>query len=137
MNSQNSTGDWVVSSQSGQRQAELEFERANRLVRSRQIHRRQSARAADLISRLFARKGYGQQQSSQQLCEAWTAAVGEPLAASTRVGRLNRRVLEIIVSNSAICHRLNFNKQSLLSRLSERLPQNKIRDLKFRVGNVN
>ena len=116
---------------------ELDFEQADELVQKRQRFRRRPKKMADVIARLMARKGYGQQQTSDQLREAWDAVAGETWRSQTRVGLVRRGVLEVFVASSTLNQRLEFEKQNLLTGLQQRLPQVKLSDIRFRIGNVN
>ncbi len=88
----------------------------------------------DVLSELFARRGYGKPQGDQQLRQAWAEVVGELLAKNTRVRCLRNGVLEIGVANSALLSQLtSFQRIELLDQLQTRHPQLKIRDLKFRL----
>lgn len=89
---------------------------------------------ANVMSQLMARRGYAQQQSSADHEDAWREVVGTALAGQTRAGSVKRGVWEIFVGNSTIVQELTFRKKELLGKLAARLPQSKIRDLKFRVG---
>ena len=60
--------------------------------------------------------------------------MGERRAASTRATGVRRGVLEVVVTSSTLLQEINFEKQKLIRRLAELLPDEKIRDLKFRVG---
>ena len=55
----------------------------------------------------------------------------------TRVGMLRRGKLEVTVANSMLVQELTFQKPDLLKALRERLPDETIRDLRFRVGAVS
>ena len=84
----------------------------------------------------MARKGYGQQQTIRQLDEVWRAIAARSWRAQTRVGVIRGGVLEVIVGNSVLNQRLEFEKKKLLAELQQQLPKNKIRDIRFRIGNV-
>ena len=116
---------------------EQDFEHAQELVRKRQRYQRRPKKMADVIGRLMARKGYGQQQVSDQLSDAWQAVASESWRDQTRVGLVRRGVLEVFVASSTLNQRLEFEKQNLLTGLQQRLPQVKINDIRFRIGNVN
>ena len=116
---------------------EFDFQQANTLVDQRQRFQRRAKKASTLINYLLARKGYAQTQSTDDLQSAWFAAAGDKWKSKTRVGNLSRGVLEIHVKNSAAIQQLTFLKKKLLRSLGERLPQNKIKDIKFRVGNID
>ena len=91
---------------------------------------------ADVLSELLARRGYARVQSAGLCSQAWRAAAGEALAACTRTGPIRRGVLEVVVSNSTLVQEMSFQKVTILAKLAELLPDENIRDLRFRVGPV-
>ena len=93
-------------------------------------------RAAEIVAQLMARRGYARLQSSEITEQAWQAAAGEKFSRHTRPGRVKRGVLEIFVRNSAVMQELAFQKKKILKKLIATLPEEKISDLKFRVGIV-
>jgi predicted nucleic acid-binding Zn ribbon protein len=109
---------------------------------SAEVARRQQASAAhpkpisDALHRLLARRGYAQQQSSEQWETMWRQTVGPRMAEQSRVGRLRGNVLEVLVQNSAVLQELTFQKRTLLSQLLRLCPNNTIRDIRFRVGDL-
>lgn len=89
---------------------------------------------ADVLSELFARRGYGRVQGDRQLKEAWTAVAGELISAKTRVQGLRNGVLQVGVSSSGLLSQLvSFQRVELLEKLQTEHPELKIRDLKFRL----
>ncbi len=89
----------------------------------------------EILSRLFAARGWGRRQAQLRLEEAWAAAVGPIAAPHTRVGRLRRGVLEVIVDNAVLLQELaHFQKRPLLERLRQQLPELAFLDLRFRAG---
>ena len=84
----------------------------------------------------MARRGYARQQSGGACIEAWRTAVGDAMAKFTRPGAIKRGVLEVVVANSTLVHELTFQKVDLVRRLTELLPDETIRDLRFRVGAI-
>jgi predicted nucleic acid-binding Zn ribbon protein len=92
----------------------------------------------EIISRLFAARGWGRRQERIQLEEAWSEVVGRQGASHTRVGTLRRGVLEIMVDSSVLLQELaHFQKRRLLEQLRTRLPAVTISDLRFRTGAIN
>jgi predicted nucleic acid-binding Zn ribbon protein len=91
-------------------------------------------RIADILSGLMARKGYARVLAASELETVWSAAVGEPLAKHSRPGAVKGGVLDVLVQSSAMVQELTFQKRRLLARLKEELPQQKITELRFRVG---
>jgi predicted nucleic acid-binding Zn ribbon protein len=90
----------------------------------------------NVLSELMARRGYGRIQSTESYEEAWRQAAGPMLAKYTRVGPLRRGTLEIMVANSTLVQEVGFQKQKLLEALAKALPDEGIKNLRFRVGSV-
>lgn len=115
---------------------EIDFENACRMVKQRRRYSRKPKKPANLLSQLMARKGYGQEKSTNELQQVWEK-IAMPLKDYTRTGSVRRGVLEVIVTSSAITQQLEFQKKQLLAELNRQLPQNKIREIRFRIGNVH
>jgi predicted nucleic acid-binding Zn ribbon protein len=92
-------------------------------------------RIADVLSELMARRGFARLKSSDACQSAWNEAAG-PLAAYTRVGQVRRGTLEVIVANSTLIQELTFQKGGILKALARLLPDQPIRDLRFRLGAI-
>jgi predicted nucleic acid-binding Zn ribbon protein len=89
----------------------------------------------EILSRLFAARGWGRRQDRLRLEEAWAAAVGPDLAQRTRVGSLRRGVLEVVVENAILLQELaHYQKRRLLEQLRSRLSGTPVNDLRFRTG---
>lgn len=84
----------------------------------------------------MARRGYARIQSGNACAEAWCEAVGEKVAKCTRATQVRRGVLEVLVGNSTMVQEIGFRKPALIKRLVELLPDEKIHDLKLRVGPI-
>ncbi|HZT79558.1 MAG TPA: DUF721 domain-containing protein [Gemmataceae bacterium] len=92
---------------------------------------------SEVLSRLFAARGWGRRQDRLRLEQAWAEAAGPEWAAHTRVGPLRRGVLEVAVSNAVLLQELaHFHKRRLLEGLRRRLPGTTVHDLRFRAGVV-
>lgn len=91
-------------------------------------------KVADVLSDLMARRGYAREQQSVALADAWQHAAGELLARHSRVGLVRQGKLEVTVTHSALVQELTFMKASILAQLRASVPQEKITDLRFRVG---
>lgn len=96
---------------------------------------REPHKIGDVLAELMARKGFARVRSEDAYQAAWKTSVGEA-AAYTRTGRLNRGALEIIVANSMLMQEFTFQKDDLLKKLQNQLPGEKIRSLRFRVGQI-
>ena len=94
------------------------------------------ARMADVISELFARRGYARVQAAETYLDAWEAAAGAALARYSRLLKVRRGVAEVLVAHSALAQEMTFEKERIVARLVELLPEETIRDIKCRVGPV-
>jgi predicted nucleic acid-binding Zn ribbon protein len=88
----------------------------------------------NVLSALFARKGYGQVQSALALADAWERAAGPQLSRASRPGNIRRGVLEVMVLNSGAMQELNFRKKQLLATLGKLAPEQGIKDVRFKLG---
>lgn len=90
---------------------------------------------ADILAQVTARHGFARVSSQTNYDQAWREVAGE-LAKRSRVGALQRGVLQITVSHSTLMQEMLFHKPRLLAGLADRLPGQEIRDIKFRVGAI-
>jgi predicted nucleic acid-binding Zn ribbon protein len=90
---------------------------------------------SEILSRLFAARGWGRRQGRLHLERAWAESAGPALAEQTRVAGHRRGVLEVEVNSSALLQELaHFHKRRLLEELRRRLPGTRLDDLRFRAG---
>jgi predicted nucleic acid-binding Zn ribbon protein len=90
----------------------------------------------EILAELMARRGFAGLRSAAACESAWREVVGD-LASYTRVGSIRRGRLEVTVANSTVVQELSFRKLALLEALSRRLPDQKITDLRFRIGPIS
>lgn len=91
----------------------------------------------DILAQLLARRGFARVRSAEAFQSAWRTAAGELLSRYTRPGVVRSGRLEVTVANSTLVQELSFQKPALLQALAELLPDEKITDLRFRVGPVD
>jgi predicted nucleic acid-binding Zn ribbon protein len=92
----------------------------------------------EILSRLFAARGWGRVQERLLLEESWAKVIGAAGAGHTRVGTMKRGVLEIQVDNTVLMQELaHYQKRNLLEKLRQQLPGMKLTDLRFRPGTWN
>jgi len=115
---------------------EIDFNNATDLTNQRRRYKRRPKRPANILSQLMARKGYGQTKTNDELDDVWNEVVGQKWQSKTRVGNISRGVLEVFVSSAAVNQHLGFQKKKLIAELSKRVPQNKIKDIKFSLGSI-
>jgi predicted nucleic acid-binding Zn ribbon protein len=102
--------------------------------RRKQIRIPPAKSLGNVMSQLLAKRGYAQVQAAALSAAAWREAVGDKLAADTRPGNVRRGVLEVLVRNSSIHQELAFLKVKIVKSLAATSPDQRIRDLRFRVG---
>ena len=74
---------------------------------------------SEVLSRLFAARGWGRQQDRLRLERAWEAAAGAEYVGITRVAGFRRNVLEVEVKGAVPMQELSqFHKKKVLERLS-------------------
>jgi len=91
---------------------------------------------AQVLSELITRRGYARVQATASYDDAWREAVGETLAGFTRVGVVKRGVLEALVANSTMMQEITFQKKNILRELARRVPEERIVDVRLRVGPI-
>lgn len=97
---------------------------------------RRPKQIGNVLAQLVQRRGYAQVRAAGEREKAWETALGEQLAPSTRVQGVRRGVLEVLVANSLLMQELTFRKEDLLASLQDALPEEKIKQIRFRVGTI-
>ncbi len=92
----------------------------------------------DVLSNLFAERGYGRLQAVGELEAAWILAVGDAGARQTQLGGVRRGVLNVTVAHPALLEELSsFQKTQILAILRREVPGTPILDIRFRVGPIS
>jgi predicted nucleic acid-binding Zn ribbon protein len=92
---------------------------------------------AEVLAALMAKRGYAHELGAAELTAAWVTAAGDLLAKHTRVGEIKRGTLEVIVANSVLMQEMTFQKQIVLDKLIALMPDQKIKNLRFKVGAIH
>jgi predicted nucleic acid-binding Zn ribbon protein len=104
---------------------------------NRQPPRKGPELLGEVLSRVFAARGWGRRQDRLRLEKAWAESIGVEGAKQTRVAALRRDVLEIEVGSAVLLQELtHFHKRKLLEQIRKRLPGVTVMDLRFRAGVV-
>ncbi len=103
----------------------------------RNFFARQPQRIDRVVAQLVQRKGYAQIRATGAREEAWQKALAELIkpewVTSTQVGGLRRGVFEVMVADSLLMQELTFYKEELLAKLQQALPEEKIKQVRFKV----
>lgn len=97
----------------------------------------QPKRIGSVVAELIARRGYARVQAATSCADAWASAAGPQLLKFSRAGGIKRGALEVMVANSTMMQEMTFQKAALVKKLAELLPDENIRDVKFRVGPIS
>jgi len=97
----------------------------------------QPQRIGNILAELMARQGFARVAAAAGYESAWRQAAGELAARYSRVGLLRRGKLEVTVAHSTLLQELSFRKPALLKALASLLPNQQIKDLRFRLGAVD
>ncbi len=97
---------------------------------------RQPKKVADVLSNLMSKRGYARVLATGSLDDAWQKIIGPRFAGDTRPGNIKRGVLEVLVASSSVLQELTFQKKQILTKLKTEAPDQKITDLRFKVGAI-
>jgi hypothetical protein len=92
-----------------------------------------ASKISSLLNRLIQQRGYAAVQSAELLRDAWAEAVGSELANQSRIGRVERGVLQIYVANNIVQTEIEYCKLSAIRILQAKLPDFKIRSIRVRL----
>jgi hypothetical protein len=89
---------------------------------------------SSILDRLMVERGYAAEQSTQMLQEQWKIAIGEELFSQSRIGKIQRGVLQILVSNTIVLSELQYQKRKALLHLQASLPDFKLKDIRLKLS---
>jgi hypothetical protein len=86
---------------------------------------------SSILDRLLTERGYAAEQSTQLIQDQWRIAVGDALFEQSRIGKIQRGVLQVYALNAIVMAELGYSKSKALKHLQSALPGFKIRDIRF------
>ena len=87
-----------------------------------------------IVNQLMARRGYAQVQVAGEMDRVLASVTSPEIANQCMIGKINRGVLEIGVSDSVIVQELSFQKRQIIAALQKEFPQSGISDIRFRIA---
>ena len=66
----------------------------------------------------------------------WKTRLVTFIAEHTRAGSVKRGMLEVLVANSTLVQELTYQKEAILQKIVQLLPDEKIEGLRFKVGRI-
>ncbi len=88
----------------------------------------------EIIPRMMKNLGLTQRYKAELILLNWRQIVGEEIAANTRPGKINRRVLTLAAKNAAWAHHLSTLKEEIIARINAFAGEKAVSDLKFQAG---
>jgi predicted nucleic acid-binding Zn ribbon protein len=92
--------------------------------------------AGSVIAGLVAQRSWGERLEQCAVFTRWAEIVGHETAVWTIPEVLRDDVLWLVVADAAHAQHLSYDKPHLLQRINRALGQRKIKDLRFRLGNI-
>ncbi|MEM9480661.1 MAG: DUF721 domain-containing protein [Verrucomicrobiota bacterium] len=90
---------------------------------------------SSVVGRVVGRLGLEDQLTEQELIAAWKEIVGDFLSEHSRPTAVRKRILEVSVLQSAVLFTLEREMKPVIAKkLRERFGEDRIRDIRFRVG---
>ena len=89
---------------------------------------------ADLAPKIVAQCGLANRVKLEDVLAAWEEIVGAFLFKLTRPDTMERGILTVRLMQPTAHHALSLEKVKILKRLQTKLPDAKIRDIRFRHG---
>ncbi|MCM8761243.1 MAG: DUF721 domain-containing protein, partial [Candidatus Omnitrophica bacterium] len=68
--------------------------------------------------------------------EAWRRAAGDDAAKHSKPTTLKKAVITVSVDSSSWLYELTMRKKEILNKLEKAIPNKKIKDVRFRIGNI-
>lgn len=89
----------------------------------------------DILARMFTLRGWGRRSGRLHLEKAWNEAIEAHYREQTRVLCLKRGILEVEVNDAVLMQELSsFHRRKLIAKLKAGLPNEHVKDVKFRAG---
>ena len=114
-----------------------DVEQADALIKQRTRYGVRPKKASSFVNRLLSQRGIAQEQSHGEIRSNWDEVVGPKWNQLSLANGMSRGVLQVTVANSIVNQQLEFQKKKLLQSMQKRLPDITLKDIRFRVGNVN
>ncbi len=90
---------------------------------------------ASLLEKLFAKAGFEDRITEEELAPVWLAAVGEFIASHSKAISLDKGILNVAVLSSSIRYTLQSQLRTrILPKLKNAIPGQVIKDVRLRLG---
>jgi len=90
-----------------------------------------------ILGRVLTSLDAGMKLKQYQIWEVWDSVVGEAIARQAQPQQVRNMILWITVSSSTWMQQLEFMKRQIVDRLNEQIGEVVIKDIRFRIGEIN
>lgn len=97
---------------------------------------RKPSPVGEVVAAVLKRRGMGDAGEQASVQAVWAKAVGENVARHARPDTFKGGLLTVIVDNSTWMNQLAMLHETLLAQINGLLAAEKVKDLRFRLGNV-
>ncbi len=88
----------------------------------------------NLLPRIMKNLGLAKRYEAELIIFNWRQIVGEDVAAHTRPGKINRRVLTVAAKNAVWAHHLSTLKEEIIAKVNTFAGEKAVSDIKFLAG---
>jgi len=88
----------------------------------------------EVLRRIFTAHGLAGEFHEQEPLFLWEEAVGEQIARLTTPLRVREGIIFVEVQNHVLAQELNMLKEEYIKKLNELLGEERVRDIRFRIG---
>lgn len=89
-----------------------------------------------VLDRVLNSLNLGIKVKQYRIWHVWNSVVGDGIARHAQPQQIRAMVLWVTVSSSAWMQQLEFMKRQIVDRLNERIGEQVINDIRFRIGEV-
>ena len=89
-----------------------------------------------IIKTLIEKLGKEERPTSEEIGAAWADAAGEKAVRHAKPVSLRKKRLVVNVDGSSWLYELTLKKESLLTKMKQRLGEERIKELQFRIGEL-
>ncbi|NQT76017.1 MAG: DUF721 domain-containing protein [Candidatus Omnitrophica bacterium] len=89
-----------------------------------------------ILDKLIGKIGKAGPGKKDRILAAWKKVVGEKAATHSRPVSIKRKVMTIEIDSSTWMYELNLKKKHILGDVKKHLGEDKVKDLRFRMGNI-
>ncbi|MBF0100598.1 MAG: DUF721 domain-containing protein [Desulfobacterales bacterium] len=88
----------------------------------------------DVLQHVIKQYRYVDDTEISQVFRHWKSMVGKDIADITKPKSLDNHILTVLVNNSSDLYHLRFLKSDIIAKLNASLPNNIIKDIKFKIA---